>query len=71
MIFGRGGEDWIALATKAAVEFSLGKQGAQFGFAARRKERQTIKRAQASVLCSMNSAPPWQNHPDSCTRESL
>src|SRR5512132_3154981 len=33
MIFGRGGEDWIALATKAAIEFSLGKQGAQFGFA--------------------------------------
>jgi len=68
MIFGRGGEDWIALATKAAIEFSLGKQGAQFGFAARRKERQS---AQASVLCSMNSAPPWQNHPDSCTRGSL
>ena len=69
MKFGRGGEDWIALATKAAIEFSLGKQGAQFGFAARRKERQTIKRAGQRVL--LDEFRSALAEPDSCTRGSL
>jgi hypothetical protein len=50
MIFGRGGQDRIALATIAAIEFSLGEQGAQLGLAARRKESQTIERAGQRAL---------------------
>src|SRR5581483_5574133 len=45
LIFRRGREDRVVLTAEAALELGLGEQSADFGLAARCKQRQPVERA--------------------------